>query len=214
MSKITYVSAIGMILSIGGWFLWTVILAVIYKPENDKAYAQYPVYNDFLSHYGRDFSWWLNTFLILAALIMYDLAVTSIRKSFWPTDTDVFQELEQDPIIRRRFEETVAHELEGNDIEVKMGREDTKTSADIRREDDIQALLARPRVMPASTDLPASATASRSETSTSAGLMRRRVSTDVNATMHTDVELSSIPRKSAITFRHSVDVAEVLGRRS
>lgn len=214
MSKITYVSAIGMILSVGGWFLWTVVLAAIYKPKNDKVYAQYPVYDDFLSYYGRDFSWWLNTILILTALIMFDLAVTSIRKSFWPTDTDVFQELEQDPIIRHRFEETVAHELEGNDSEIKMGRDDTKTSADIRREEDIQALLSRPRVMPTSTDLPISPSASRSETSNSAGLMRRRVSTDVNATLHSDVELSSMPRKSAITFRHSVDIAEVLGRRA
>lgn len=206
MSKITYVSAIGMILSIGGWFLWTIILSAIYKPQNNKSYAQYPIYHDFLSHYGRDFSWWLNTFLIIAALVMYDLAVTSIRKCFWPTDTDVFQELEQDPLIRQRFEETVFNEMEGNEGEVKMGREEPKTSAEIRREDDIQALLNQPRVMPASSDPPVSPTVGRSD---AAGFIRRRVSTDANATQA--VELN--PRKPSITFRHSVDIAEVLGRR-
>jgi phospholipid-translocating ATPase len=210
MSKITYVSAIGMILSVGGWFLWTVILGVIYKPQHDSNYIQYPVYEAFLIQYGRDFSWWLNTFLILTALILYDLGVSSLRKSFRPTDTDVFQELEKDPIIRARFEETVNNEIEGNDSEVKMGREDPKSSADMRREDDIQALLDRPRVMPSSSDPPVSPTAGWGEPS--GGLMRRRVSTDVNAMQQTDVEPST--RKSAITFRHSVDIAELLGRRA
>lgn len=201
MSKITYISVIGMVLSIGGWFLWTIILSAVFKARNSKTYFQYPVYQAFLGHYGRDFSWWLNTFLILTALIMYDIAVTSMRKCFWPSDTDVFQELEKDPLIRQRFEETVLNEMDGNDGEVKMGRVDTKTSAEIRREDDIQALLNRPRVMPVSeASPPLSPTASR--TDHSAGMTRRRVSTDVGAP------------PAVITFRHSVDIAEVLGRRA
>jgi hypothetical protein len=102
----------------------------------------------------------------------------------------------------------VMNEIEGNDSEVKMGREDPKSSAEIRREDDIQALLDRPRVMPSSSDPPVSPTAGWGEASR--GLMRRRVSTDMNAMQQTDVELSR--RESAITFRHSVDIAEVLGR--
>lgn len=208
MTKKTYVSIIGMVLSIGGWFLWTIILAAIYKPRNDKAYNQYPVYDDFLVHYGRDFSWWLNTFLIVSAVILYDIAVSSLRKAFWPTDTDVFQELEKDPIVRERFEETVRVEREGLDGEVKMGR-DTKTSTEIQREDDIQALLNRRRVMDDSRDItPTSPVVAVAWNSEGNGLMRRRVSTDVTAAQAAE---PSSPRKPAL--RHSVDIAEVLGGR-
>lgn len=227
MSKITYISAIGMTLSIGGWFLFTVVLTAIYKPRNDKNYIQYPVYESFFVEYGRDLTWWLNTLLIITVLILLDLAVTSIRKAFRPTDTDVFQELERDPIIRQRFEETVraeAEAIEGLDAasEIKMGTVDGKTSAEIRREDDIQALLDRPRIMPASTtsssnEPPASPTAANP-----GGLMRRRVSTDVNAhggaPQSPKIKHAAEPlpttRNPTITFRHSVDIAEVLGRRA
>lgn len=231
MSKITYISAIGMILSVGGWFLFTVVLSVIFKPRNDKVYIQYPVYESFLLNYGRDLTWWLNTLLIITALILFDLAITSLRKSFRPTDTDIFQELERDPVIRQRFEETVRSEaeaIEGVDTtgaEVKMGTVDTKTSSEIRREDDIQALLDRPRIMPApaANESPVSPSAA-----STGGLMRRRVSTDVNAhgghqktqqqenQRPMDVVVPGITRKATgtITFRHSVDIAEVLGRRA
>jgi phospholipid-translocating ATPase len=232
MSKITYISAIGMILSVGGWFLFTVVLSVIFKPRNDTNYIQYPVYESFLLNYGRDLSWWLSTLLIITALILFDLALTSLRKSFRPTDTDIFQELERDPIIRKRFEETVRSEAEAIDgidtpgAEVKMGRIDMKTSSEIRREDDIQALLDRPRVMPvsAANESPVSPSAA-----TPVGLMRRRVSTDVNAhgghqkqqqenqnpQQRQREVVPGITRKATgnITFRHSVDIAEVLGRR-
>jgi phospholipid-translocating ATPase len=207
MDNKTYVSAIGMALSIGGWFLWTLLMATIYKPKNDKAYLQYPLYHDFYQHYGSDLSWWLNVILIVTALILFEIAVSSLRKTFWPTDTDVFQELEQDPIIRKRFEETVRNELEGNDDEVEMGREEGKGSYDLQRESDIQALLDRPRVMDNSPPHgPRSPIIlNRSET----GSLRRRVSTDVHAMM--DIERS--PRSTAPPppmYRHSVDIAELL----
>ena len=204
MSKKTYVSLIGMVVSIGGWFLWTIVLSEIYKPRNDSVYLQYPVFVNFVLHYGRDLSWWLNTLLILSALILYDIAVTGLRKTFWPTDTDVFQQLEKDPIIRLRFEETVRNEMEGHDVEVRMGS-DTQTSAEIQREDDIQALLDRPRVMNDVQDGP-----TNPEVTNGNGLTRRRISTDVNAMG--DIELSQ-RRSMESTFRHSVDIAEVLGRK-
>jgi len=67
---------------------------------------------------------------------------------------------------------------------------------DMLREGEIQELLDRPRVMP-------EPSVSRSATGS---LHRRRVSTDVGQ----EIELS--PRSPAKpTFRHSVDIAEVLG---
>lgn len=56
----------------------------------------------------------------------------------------MFQELQKDKVIRRRFEETIKAEEEGGEVE--MGRE-KKTSMEVRRESEIQELLDRPRVM-------------------------------------------------------------------
>ena len=200
MDNKTLVSALGMVLSVGGWFLWTAIMATINDPKKSKTYLQYPLHSNFLEHYGRDLGWWLNMLLILCALILYELAASSLRKAFWPTDADVFQELEQDPIIRKRFEETIQNEQDGSVEEVEMGTE--KTSFEIEREGEIQALLDRPRVMDSATEAPISGVSR----STTGSLMRRRVSTDINTT---DIEMS--PRTSTVNkFRHSVDIAEVL----
>lgn len=200
MHNKTYVSAVGWFLSVGGWFLWTGVLSAIFKPN--KTFPLYPVYQDFTDHYGRTFSWWLVLFLTLATLMLFELGVSSVRKTFWPTDTDVFQELQKDPIIRARFEETVRKELEGGAGEVVMGREGEKnTSQDLLREGEIQELLDRPRVMAGVIDQGVSRSATGS-------LHRRRISTDVGP------EFEMVPRSSAKpTFRHSVDIAEVLGGR-
>jgi len=207
MHNKTYVSAIGWFLSVGGWFLWTLVLSAIFKPT--KTYPLYPIYQDFLTVYGRNLAWWLVLFLTLAALILFELGVSSIRKTFWPTDTDVFQELQKDPIIRKRFEETVQNEKEGNVNEVEMGRE-KKTSSELQREGEIQDLLDRPRVMDGVGAIgDGEPVASGGIKSASGSLHRRRVSTDINAM---DIEMS--PRtKSVPKFRHSVDIAEVLGER-
>lgn len=203
MHNKTSVSALGWVLSVGGWFLWTAVLSAIFKPN--KTFPLYPIYQDFTDHYGRNFTWWLVLFLTLAALTLFELGVSSGRKTFWPTDVDVFQELQKDPIIRARFEETVRKDAEGGGRgEVEMGREQEKniSEEEMLREGEIQELLDRPRVMTAAVE-PGSV--SRSATGS---LHRRRISTDVG----TEIEMSPrIPGKPP--FRHSVDIAEVLGGR-
>jgi phospholipid-translocating ATPase len=199
MHNKTYVSAIGWFLSVAGWFLWTAVLSAIFKPN--KTFPLYPIYHDFLDHYGRNFTWWLVLFLTLAALTLFELGVSSIRKTFWPTDTDVFQELQKDSIIKARFEETVKRDAGAvGTVEAVMGRENSqKTSNEMLREGEIQELLDRPRVM-------AGAGMSRRA---SGSLHRRKISTDINA----DIEMSpGSPSKP--TFRHSVDIAEILGGRT
>jgi len=143
--------------------------------------------------------------LTLAALTLFELSVSSLRKTFWPTDIDVFQELQKDPIIRARFEETVRRDAEGGaNGEVATGQEREKSASeeDMLREGEIQELLDRPRVMTGAVE-PGSV--GRSATGS---LHRRRISTDVG----TEIEMS--PRSPGKpSFRHSVDIAEVLGGR-
>lgn len=179
--------------------MWTAILSLIFKPN--KTYPLYPMYKDFTSHYGRNFAWWLVLFLTLATLTLFELGVSSVRKAFWPTDTDVFQELQKDPLIYARFEDTVRREREGG-ASVEMGREaEGKTSDEMQREGEIQDLLDRPRVMPTQAGLGESRRGS---------LHRRKISTEVE---DLDLEMASLQPRSPQKreFRASVDMAEVLG---
>ncbi|KAH8599614.1 hypothetical protein B0O99DRAFT_326611 [Bisporella sp. PMI_857] len=144
--NITIIPIVGFFVTAGGWWLWTGVLSVIFKPNKD--YLLYPMLSAFVTHHGRDLTWWLVLLLILSCLTLFELMVSSIRKTFWPTDTDVFQELQKDPVIRRRFEEAVdCGSNSAPELEIGNG----KSSAELR-EGEIQALLNRPRVMDGAAD--------------------------------------------------------------
>jgi len=144
--------------------------------------------------------------LTLAALIVLELGVSSLRKTFWPTDTDVFQELQKDAFIRNRFEET-AHGEE----EVEMGREREKDTLEMDREGEIQELLDRPRIMDDGDNTglvksPVEAVSSPLRAVTGS-LTRRKFSVDAGGSAGEKGKVGG-PK-----VRHSVDIAEVLGRK-
>jgi phospholipid-translocating ATPase len=62
-------------------------------------------------------------------VVSFELAVASLRSAYWPTDTDVFQELERDLSVRKRFEEASAVELQ-----LGWDRGKKKDSAEIETE--------------------------------------------------------------------------------
>jgi phospholipid-translocating ATPase len=220
MHNKTFLSALGWLLPVGGWFLWTLVLSALFKPT--APYPLYPIYRSFIDGFGRDFLWWLVIFLALTSLILFEIGVSSIRKSFWPTDTDVFQELQKDKLIRERFEETIRREAEGSVTEIEMGRE-VKSSMEARREDEIQKLLDRPRVMnvvgaevvhsPIEMNESVSAGVSRSA---SGHLKKRKFSVDTSIEGSADSGQIGIGVRSSVLpkTRHSVDIAELLGRRT
>lgn len=39
-----------------------------------------------------------------AAVLLWEVTVSAIRIAWWPDEVDVFQELERDPVWKRRFE--------------------------------------------------------------------------------------------------------------
>jgi len=213
MHNKTYMSAIGWLISIGGWFLWTLFLSAVYKPG--KMYPLYPIKDGFIKFFGHDLLWWIVLTISISCLILLEIGVSSVRKAFWPTDTDVFQALQKDKFIKQRFEETVRAEQEG---EMAKG----KTSMEARREGEIQALLDRPRVMDGTlTDVgvvrsPVDMNESSVFRSASGNhLTRRKFSTDGHGGrggVSEEYEMTargSVPPRT----RHSVDVAELLGRR-
>jgi phospholipid-translocating ATPase len=209
MHNKTRVAAAGWLISVGGWWVWTLALSSGVPPEAKKTIISYPIKNNFIHGYGADLQWWLAIFITLTSFLVFELAVSSIRKTWWPTDTDTFQVLQKDPIIRQRFEETVRSEEEGKGS-VEMGRE--KTSADVQREGEIQELLDRPRVMDGNGEGAASDVQVHVARSASGHLTRRKFSVDV-ARSEEHIEMTS-PRSAVVPkMRHSVDIAEILGRR-
>lgn len=95
-------------LSIGGWFLWDIILSATYKTPHTIYYVR----NTFLHLFGPSWNWWLALILILLSTMTFELAVKSLFASFFTTDEDVFRVLEKDPEVKRRLEEASANELQ------------------------------------------------------------------------------------------------------
>ncbi|KAK4451938.1 hypothetical protein QBC34DRAFT_423511 [Podospora aff. communis PSN243] len=78
-------------LSLLGWFLWNILLALLYSSRP----APYFVRDGFIKGFGDTWMWWLVTFMVLSAVVVFELAVSALRKSLFPTDQDLMQEVEQ-----------------------------------------------------------------------------------------------------------------------
>ncbi|XMA15695.1 hypothetical protein WAI453_008486 [Rhynchosporium graminicola] len=105
MHNKTIISFLGWIISVGGWFFWTLLLSLVFAPG--KTYPLYSIKDGFLKGYGRNLLWWLVLLITLATLTLLELGISSVRKAFWPTDVDLFQELQRDPLVRERFEQVL-----------------------------------------------------------------------------------------------------------
>lgn len=144
----TYLSIIVIVISVGGWFLWNLILSERYKVSAGK--GVYDVPGNFIHHVGHNLLFWLVLFVSATSVILFELTVSTLRAFFFPTDVDIFQEFEQDLEIRKRFEEAAAGELQqGWDHGTKKSSlEITRETAEMEaRELQVQELLSRPRVM-------------------------------------------------------------------
>lgn len=88
----TVTTVFALVLSIGGWFLWNIIL--------DEAYHNnylYDVRDNFLKHFGRDALWWLTLIVIVITFCVFETVIKYTRKSLKPSDVDTFRALEKDP---------------------------------------------------------------------------------------------------------------------
>lgn len=148
----TITCVIAMFLSIGGWFLWNMILASVYSKN-----TIYNVKDGFFDRFGRNLLWWLTLILILASAAVFEIGVRALRMAWIPSDVDTFQELEKDAVIKQRFEQASRTELWMSLDQKPQGSVVDSTQDDLdrqraveeeeRREDEVQELLDRPRVM-------------------------------------------------------------------
>ena len=141
----TYTCAISMFLSVGGWFLWMIILSATYHNN-----VIYDVKEGFLERFGRNGLWWLTLVLILAACWVLEIGLKAAQSSWLPSAADSFRELEKDPAIKERFEQAAAMDpTESNKFDYAVASEGLPSQRtaeeDRRREGEVQEMLDRPR---------------------------------------------------------------------
>lgn len=204
----TITCVIALFLSIGGWFLWNMILASVYSKN-----TIYNVKDGFFDRFGRNLLWWLTLILILASAAVFEIGVRALRMAWIPSDVDTFQELEKDAVIKQRFEEASRTELWMSLDQKPQGSVVDSTQDDLdrqmtveeeeRREDEVQELLDRPRVM---------------KGNSSDGLRRRHSSAEAKCsgepleTVMSADEYDRHGHEEASVSRRSNDIQELLRR--
>ncbi|KAK9471327.1 uncharacterized protein V1510DRAFT_438027 [Dipodascopsis tothii] len=96
-----------LIISVGGWFLWTLVLTSIYPEE----LTRYLVKDSLVQTFGRDGTWWITLVLAVVAAYLLDVMLICLRATFFPTDTDLFQEIEKDEALAARLDLDAEMEL-------------------------------------------------------------------------------------------------------
>jgi phospholipid-translocating ATPase len=98
---------VAVVLSVGGWFLWNIVLSERFHED-----VIYNVRDNFVPITGRNLQFWTTLLVAVACPVLLEVLVNTVRAMVFPTDVDVFQQLEKDAGIRLRFEAAAASELQ------------------------------------------------------------------------------------------------------
>ncbi|KAI1335276.1 phospholipid-translocating P-type ATPase [Xylariaceae sp. FL0016] len=108
MHNKTWVPMAGLIISIGAWFLWNLFYSAIYNQETGD--REYYVKGAFYERFGATLIWWVMWIVATAAVIAFELAVTALHRIYFPSDTVLWQEIEQQDGVDGVSLEKVAEE--------------------------------------------------------------------------------------------------------
>ncbi|KAI5461679.1 hypothetical protein BGZ63DRAFT_424547 [Mariannaea sp. PMI_226] len=97
----TVITFAGLLISVGGWFMWMLALSGVYPLK----FGPYIVRDAFIHNFGHTLSWWTIVFLELATLVVMELVVQAVRRVYWPTDQDLMQRIEKKNEVHGLFEE-------------------------------------------------------------------------------------------------------------
>ena len=121
MANWSLVNMISSLITIGGWYEhnWLVTILIMYRFTwnilLNYIYAQngpYIVRSSFVSKLGRDPVWWSAAIASIVVALVFDITISVVRRSLYPTSSDVLHELEHDPIIKARFQGESASEMQ------------------------------------------------------------------------------------------------------
>ncbi|KXJ93501.1 hypothetical protein Micbo1qcDRAFT_161517 [Microdochium bolleyi] len=96
------------------WFIWQFVLAAI---SSRSFQIPYFIRDGFARHFGRQISWWATALGAIIAVCAFEIGVSAFRRIYFPTDQDLWQEIEQQPDyhqILREYDPESAHEYTKN----------------------------------------------------------------------------------------------------
>ncbi|KAI2637227.1 phospholipid-translocating P-type ATPase [Hypomontagnella submonticulosa] len=120
-------------ITIAGWWAWNGFLSGVYTPQ----FTPYPARDAFAHTFGPDPLWWLTLIIVVLVLISMELVYKVVKRNLivagmwrWPPwkrrslddslekwGLEVWQELEQDPVIRERLRRACMEDGELDDEE-------------------------------------------------------------------------------------------------
>ncbi|KAF6819097.1 phospholipid-transporting ATPase DNF3-like protein 2 [Colletotrichum sojae] len=117
----------GFLISVGGWFLWNILLSAAFKAEH----RIYMIRHTFLNNFGRTLNYWAVIFITLSAVIVLELLINAIRRVYWPQDVDFMQRLEKDDRKKQKNESNM-EQADGTStaLEVIHNKTDSGSSPD------------------------------------------------------------------------------------
>lgn len=120
------------------------LLSLIYQPTIGPIIVK----GDLLHNFGRRLSWWTTLLLVLATLIIIELAVQALRRVYWPTDQDLMQRIEKDANskeILTRYAADGSGDLEAGKEQQGIELEEMALPADDQREEGVTLLAEHER---------------------------------------------------------------------
>ncbi|KAI1505726.1 hypothetical protein F5X99DRAFT_216411 [Biscogniauxia marginata] len=102
----TWVAFAGFVLSIAAWWLWNLFIGGIYA----VSIGPYIVRDSFLHEFGNKLSWWTTIGLAIAAVVAIELAATALQRIYFPTDQNLWQEIEQQGGVGQVLKDHIAEE--------------------------------------------------------------------------------------------------------
>ncbi|EEY20423.1 phospholipid-transporting ATPase [Verticillium alfalfae VaMs.102] len=109
----TIISFLGVFLSVGGWFLWNLILSGIFE----ESLRIYQIRRAFIDNFGRTANFWAVVLVALGAVLVLELLVHAMRRVYFPHDVDLMQRVEREEKKALKRGVAVADAEEGDGAE-------------------------------------------------------------------------------------------------
>ncbi|TRX89907.1 hypothetical protein FHL15_009179 [Xylaria flabelliformis] len=126
----TWLPLAALVISVSAWFFFLLIINAL--PLKYSIGDNYRIYHSFVDGFGKNLTWWLVTIIGILIVLGVNLGVTALQRVYFPTDRNLWQEIE-----KRSDADSVTREynLEESRTSTSYGRTDEppESSQGLRR---------------------------------------------------------------------------------
>ncbi|KAI0535380.1 hypothetical protein GGR58DRAFT_529526 [Xylaria digitata] len=99
----TWIPLAACALSISLWFFFSLIVDVLPRrySQQSSQYSPYRVYHAFTQTFGNSLAWWTVAVIGIFIVVGANLGVTAVQRVFFPTDRNLWQEIEKQGDVDR-----------------------------------------------------------------------------------------------------------------